>query len=85
MIANKKGHDHQHALIIPKFENFDHRNVVGAYMNNLGWFLKINVVNLEFVMVQIYLNASDYSLKFHVPKLPYTIASLLTFNLNFFR
>ena len=32
-------------------------------------------------MVQIHLNASDYSLKFHVsklPKLPYTIASLST-------
>ena len=59
--------------------------VTGVYMKNLG-YLPINfVVNLEFIMVQIYLNANDYSLKFHVlelPKLPYTAVGLLSLNLT---
>ena len=53
-------------------------------MKNLGCTATIVVVNLEFIMVQMYLNASDYSLKFdmlEVPKLPYIAISLITLNL----
>ena len=56
-------------------------------MNNLRHLLEINVVNLELVMMQIYLNANDYSLKFHMsklPKLPYIAAGFLTLNLTIF-
>ena len=51
MIACKEGYDHQHVLIILKFENFNYKNMVGAYMNNMVWLLRKDVVNLEFVMV----------------------------------
>ena len=51
MIACKEGYDHQHVLTIPKFENFQYKNMVGAYMNNMGWLLRKDVVNLELVMV----------------------------------
>ena len=37
------------------------------------------MVNLEFVMVHIHLNGSDYSLRFHMsklPKLPYIAVGL---------
>ena len=43
---------------------------------------------LEFILVQIYLNASDYFLKFHVlelPKLPYIAIGLITLNLRIFK
>ena len=46
------------------------------------------VENLEFIMVQIHLNANDYSLKFHVlelPKLPYIVVGLITLNLRIFK
>ena len=36
-----------------------------VYMKNLECFSTSVVVNLEFIMVQIYLNANDYFLKFH--------------------
>ena len=88
MISTKEGYNHQLALKIPKFEIFDYRNVVGAYMNNLRWLLRRNVVNLEFVMVEIHLNASDYFLKFHMlklSKLPYIDVGLLILNLRIFR
>ena len=32
---------------------------MGVYMKNLGCSPTINVVNFEFIMVQIYLDASD--------------------------
>ena len=32
---------------------------MGVYMKNFGCSSTIDVVNLEFIMVQIYLNASD--------------------------
>ena len=48
MTTKKVGYDHQHAFKIPKFENFDYKNVVGACMNNLRWLLKRNVLNLEW-------------------------------------
>ena len=54
-----------------------------VYMENLGCFPTSVVMNLKFIMVQIHLNANDYFPKFHVlelPKLPYTIAGLLTPN-----
>ena len=35
MTIKKEGYDHQHALTIPNFENFDYKNMVGAFMNNL--------------------------------------------------
>ena len=57
-------------------------------MNNLGKLLGRDVVDLEFIMVQIHLNANDYSLKFHVyelPKLPCIATSLLILNLTVFR
>ena len=59
MTTIKEGYNHQHSLKIPKFENFDYRNIVGAYMNNLRWLLRRDMMNLEFIMVQIYINASD--------------------------
>ena len=59
MTTREEGYDHQHALKIPKFEDSHYRNVVGIYMNNLEWLLRRDV-NLEFIMVQINLNASDY-------------------------
>ena len=58
-----------------------------VYMKNLECFPTSALVNLEFIMLQIHLNANDYSLKFYVselPKLPYTVASLLTLNLKTF-
>ena len=56
-------------------------------MKNLGCSFTSAMVNLEFIMVQIHLNASDYSLKLHVSKLPklsYIAASLLNLNLRIF-
>ena len=53
---------------------------MGVCMNNLGCFSTNIVMNLEFIMVQIYVNASDYYLKLHVSKLPkllYTTIDLL--------
>ena len=67
MTTCKEGYDYQHVLTIPKFENFNYKNMVGAYMNNMGWLLRKDVVNLEFVSVDIFkCYCSDYSLKFHV-------------------
>ena len=56
-MTRKEGYDHQHAFKIPKFQNFDYKNMVGAYMNNLRQLLRRDVVNLEFVMVQIHLTS----------------------------
>ena len=61
--------------------------VKDVYMKNLGCSPTCAIWNLEFIMVQMHLNVSDYSLKFHVselPKLLYTAASLLTLNLRIF-
>ena len=60
---------------------------MGVYMKDLECSSISVVVNLEFIMVQIHLNANDYSLKFHVSKLlklPYTAVHLLTFHLKTF-
>ena len=40
--------------------------VMDVYMKNLVCSYTNAKVNLEFIKVQIQLNASDYSLKFHV-------------------
>ena len=56
---------------------------MGVYMKNLGCSPTSDVVNFEFIMVQIYLNVSNKSLKFHVSKLlklSYTIVGLITLN-----
>ena len=56
-------------------------------MNKLGAVIRRDVVNLEFVMLYIHLNANDYSLKFHVselPKLPCITIGLSTLNLTIF-
>ena len=37
-----------------KFENFDYRNVVGAYMNNLGRLSRSDVVDIGIVMLQVH-------------------------------
>ena len=37
-----------------------------VYMKNLECSPTSVVVSLKFIMVQMHLNASDYSLKFHV-------------------
>ena len=53
-------------------------------MKNLGCSSTIDVVDLELILVQIHLNASDLSLKLHVSKLQklsYTTTSLITLNL----
>ena len=60
---------------------------MGVYMKNLGCFLTTVVVSLELTQLQIHLNAGDYSLKFHVskvPKVPYIAAGLITLNLRTF-
>ena len=54
-------------------------------MINLEWLLRRDMMNLEFIVVQIHLIVSDYSLKFYVfklPKLPYIVVGLLTLNLR---
>ena len=43
---------------------------MGVYMKNFGCSSTSAVVSLKFIMVQMHLNASDYSLKFHVSQLP---------------
>ena len=61
---------------------------MGVYMKNLGCSSTSAMVNLEFIMVPIHLNASDYSLKFNVlelKKLPYIATSLITLNLGILR
>ena len=60
---------------------------MGVYMKNLGCSPISIVVSSEFIIVQMHLNASDYSLKFCVSrllKLPFTAAGLLTLNLRTF-
>ena len=62
--------------------------VMGVHMKNLQCSSIGNVVNLEFIMVKIHLNANDYFIKFHVSKLPklsYIDVGLLTLNLRIFR
>ena len=61
---------------------------MGVYMKNLRCFSTSIVVNIEFIIVQIYSNVSNYFLKFHMsklPKLPYIVVGLLTLNLRIFR
>ena len=60
-----------------------------VYMKNLGCSPTSAMVGLEYIMVQMQLNACDYSnsLKFYLselPKLPYTIAGSFTLNLRIF-
>ena len=46
------------------------KGVMNVYMKNLGCSPTSDVVDLEFILVHIHLNASDSSLKFHVLKMP---------------
>ena len=39
---------------------------MGVYMKNLGCSPTSDVMDLEFILVQIYFNVSDLSLKFHL-------------------
>ena len=43
---------------------------MGVYMKSLGCSPTSAVVSLEYIMVQMHLNAFDYSLKFYLSELP---------------
>ena len=45
-------------------------NVVDVYMNILGCSSTRDMVFIELKIFQVYINASDEFLKFHVSKLP---------------
>ena len=61
-----QANDHQLSLRIPKFKKVGYRRCDGCLQENLGCSLTSVVVSLEFIMVQMHINVSDYSLKFHV-------------------
>ena len=82
-----QANDHQLPLQIPKFKKSVIGGMMGVYMKNLGCSPISAVMSLEYIMVQMHLNTCDYSLKFHLSKLPklsYTAANSFTLNLRIF-
>ena len=86
MSAKFHANDHQLPLKIPKFKKISYRTCDGCLHEELGMLFHKWCGEFKIITVQMHLNASDYSLKFHVSEsqLPYTTTSWLTLNLKTF-